>query len=75
MCGLLLVLMKDIYVIVTLTRKAGLIFCWFTFFEALYKDSSSSLKINNFLEEKRIQLTFFLCVLLKNRMEKRSKMN
>lgn len=54
-------LMKDIYVIVTLTRKAGLIFCWFTFFEdsVLYKDSSSSLKINNFLEEKKIQLTFF----------------
>jgi len=65
------VLMKDIYVIVTLTRKAGLIFCWFTFFE----DSVSSLKINNFLEEKKIQLTFFLCVLLKNRMEKRSKMS
>ena len=62
-------LMKDIYVIVTLTRKAGLIFCWFTFFE----DSVSSLKINNFLEEKKIQLTFFM--LLKNRMEKRSKMN
>jgi len=49
------VLMKDIYVIVTLTRKAGLIFCWYTFFE----DSVSSLKINNFLEEKKIQLTFF----------------
>ena len=49
-------LMKDIYVIVTLTRKAGLIFCLFTFFE----DSVSSLKINNFLEEKKIQLTFFM---------------
>ena len=58
-------LMKDIYVIVTLTRKAGLIFCRFTFLKTLYKDSSSSLKINNFLEEKKIQLTFFLCVLLK----------